>query len=239
MLRRAGALAILGWAAVMAAGLPASGAPITSTPQSATIPATETDWGPTNFPDTVNPLNFTKFDPKLGTLEAVNLSLSYTFKQTVSMTFTDPSTITLDESQSSIAVQRPNGTTILNQIVPADMVSQTYTGPTFPHMITLPPNTQDGSITPLTLTTPADLALFTQSGPADTVIKLPVFTTAQSSVMSSSGNGRGGDTDTIGVVASISYTYAPIPEPSSFAALALGLGGYLLARRQRRSRAAG
>ena len=89
MLRSTGALAILGWAAMMAAGLPASGAAITSTPQSATIPPTETDWGPSNFPNTVNPLNFTKFDPKLGTLEAVHLSLSYAVNQTVSMTFTD------------------------------------------------------------------------------------------------------------------------------------------------------
>ena len=69
----------------------------------------------------------------------MNLSLSYSTNQTVSMTFTDSSTITVDENQSSIAVQRPNGTTILNQVIPADMVSQTYTGPTFPHMITLPP----------------------------------------------------------------------------------------------------
>ena len=40
-----------------------------------------------------------------------------------------------------------------------------------------------------------------------------------------------------GVVATLSYTYepAPVPEPSTFAAFGLGIGGYLLARRNRRT----
>ena len=125
--------------------------------------------------------------------------------------------------------------------VPDYSVSQTYTGPTFPHTVTLPTHTTTGSSPPITLTSPADLALFTQSAPSDTLIKLPIIgpgafelhvehaATAAGARRSAPGWSPRSRTPT---------SRPPVPEPSTLAAFGLGIGGYLLARRNRRSASA-
>jgi hypothetical protein len=182
-------------------------------------------------------LNFTKFDPKLGTLEAVNLTLSYSYTHGVTMTFFSPATGTVSGDHNTIVVDRPDRTILATASAPNYAMSQTYNGPDFPHMITLPPQTATGSI-PVTLTSASDLVLFTQSSPSDTLILLPVTAKARSNFSSNTGNGGGGASVTAGLVATLSYTYVPIPEPSTLTALGLGFAGYLFARRARRSVAA-
>ena len=236
-------LACLGWAVVLSCGLNASAAPMTTTTtvQTETIAPTQTDWGPSTATLAgVNPLSLTKFDPTLGKLDAVNLSLSYTFLHDVTMTFTSPSTITVTGNQNGISVTRPDLTPVLSGPVPDYSVSQTYSGPAFPYTLTVPTHTSAGSLPPVTLTSSADLALFTQSAPSDTLIKLPISAQARSTFTSSSSNGAGGSQVSAGVVVTLSYTYEPkpVPEPSTLATFGLGVGGYLLARRNRRSSAA-
>ncbi len=240
MFRRTGVLACLTLAAVVSGSLPATASPLTTTPQTATIPLTETDWSPSNFTGTVDPMNFTKFNPALGTLESVNLSYSYTFQHNVSMNFSSPSTLTVGVASNGVAINRPDGSVIGTGTVPDYSISQTYTGPTFPSSLSLPPHVVSGKSS-ATLTSAADLALFTQTSPTDTMIKLPTTATARSTFTSSTGNGAGGAQVYASVDATISYTYGPkvsaVPEPSTFAALGLGLGGYIIARRNRRAAA--
>jgi hypothetical protein len=153
------------------------------------------------------------------------------------MTFTNPSTITVMGDSNRLTVDRPNGSEVSAVVVPDYSVSRTYNGPTFPNVVNLPTQTNTGTSPPITLNAPADLALFTQSAPSDTLIKLPITAQAHSSFTASTSNGGGGSQVSAGVVATLSYTFEPaqVPEPSTFAAFAMGVGGYLLARRHRRS----
>lgn len=238
MSSKTGALVGLGWAVVLACGLTASAAPITTAPQHATVAPTETDWGPTTASLAgVNPLSFAKFDPSLGTLEAVHLGVSYTYNQDVMMTFTTDSTITVTNNRNGITVTRPDLTPVLSGPVPDYSVARSYAGSTFPYSLTLPTHSSTGSLPPVALTSAADLALFTKSDPSDSLIKLPASAQARSSFLSDTSNGAGGSQVRAGVVATLSYTYEPkpVPEPSAFAAFGLGVGGYLLARRHRRA----
>ncbi len=216
-----------------------SAATMTTSTQTAAIAPTQTDWGPTTAAlSGVNPLSFTKFDPSLGTLDSVNLALSYTYNHAVTMSFTSASTITVTGDQNGITMSLPNQTAVVSGPVPDYSATRSYAGPSYPYTLTLPTETTTGSLTPVKLTSAADLAMFTQSAPSDTLIKLPVSAQARSSFTSSSSNGGGGSQVYAGVVATLSYSYEPfktVPEPSTFAAFALGLGGYLLARRNRKS----
>src|SRR5262249_7314134 len=66
-----------------------------STPvQTQSVPLTLTDWGPDSTTHPVAPLQFQKFDPALGTLQSVSVTLDYQFDSTVSLTFRNPSTLT-------------------------------------------------------------------------------------------------------------------------------------------------
>lgn len=237
MFSKTGVLASLGLAVILSCGLDASAAPMTTAPETVTVPPTQTDWGPTTTSLAgVNPLSFTKFDPTLGTLDAVNLSLSYAYQQKITMTFTGASTITVTNDMNGISLALPNQTPVLSGPVPDYSATQAYAGPTFPYTLTLPTHTMPGALPSVTLTSPAELALFTQSAPSDTLIKLPVSAQARSSFTSTSSNGAGDSQVQAGVVVSLSYTYEPkpVPEPSTFAAFGLGVVGYLLARRNRR-----
>jgi PEP-CTERM motif len=246
LLSRTGVLVVFGWAAaaVLGAGA-ASAAPITvdsenTAAQKVTVPMTTTNWGPSNFAEGVNPLSFTKFDPKLGKLEAVNIGLNYSVDQAISMEFKNASTITVNVSGTKIQLERPDQSVLATAPIPDYSATQTYAGPDFPHTLSLPAHTTTGSVAPMVLNSAADLALFTQSSPSDTLIKLPTSAVAQSSFTASTGNAGGGASVSAGAVVSLTYTYepTPVPEPSTFAAFALGLGGYLMARRHRRGTSA-
>ena len=53
------------------------------------IAATPTDWGPSSGTHPVAPLQFSLFDPSLGTLTGVNISLDYNFASSVTLTACD------------------------------------------------------------------------------------------------------------------------------------------------------
>jgi hypothetical protein len=72
--------------------------------QTDSIPLTQTNWGPgTSSISSVNPMTFTQFNPSLGTLDAVNLTFTYSALNVVTMKFITPSTTTIQVSTASAA----------------------------------------------------------------------------------------------------------------------------------------
>jgi hypothetical protein len=212
---------------------------ITSQPQTDTIPLTPTDWTPTNFSPSVNPAPFTKFDPSLGTLKSVKITLGDMLTQDVSMQFTTAANITVVGDQNHVTVERPDTSTIIDAAIPAYNVSQAYSGPTFPHSITMPTHTTQNTQQPVILTSAADLALFTQSAANDTLIRLPATARSNSMFNSSTGNGFGSVVTNAGATVTIQYTYQPVtpatqlPEPATLAVLGLGIAVFTIAQRRR------
>lgn len=216
--------------------------------QSASIPVTtQTNWSPaTPSLSGMDPLVFNQFDPNLGTLTGVNITLSYTASHTVSMSFVNSSTIMVKTAPVAIELDRSVGGALLTASVPSvtysqqGTVGQTYStsapvGSQFyltpvgvPHNT---PNTPQTGSTSIALSSSSDLALFTGTG----TIGLPASAAAGiATITSDSGNGSGSVQTFAGVTVTVQYTYAPVPEPSSVALLGLGGGGLLLIRRTRR-----
>jgi hypothetical protein len=221
------------------------------------------NWGPTT-PSLLgqNPLVFDKFDPSLGQLQSVNLTVMYTTQEAVNMNFTTAATITLRSSSAEtpnqgtqILVNGPDpNLNLLTASVPVFTYTKTYGGPgqTLPQSFSSNPNTfQPGSpffLTPdgqpgninstfndnrnLTLTDPGQLALFTGTG----TVGLPVFAKGGTFFSTTSGNGSGSIVTYASVAVALSYTYV-VPEPSSMALLGLGGVGIVLAGGFRRRRA--
>jgi hypothetical protein len=201
-----------------------------TTSQTLGIPMTQTNWGP-GSPSTLGPLEFSKFDPTLGTLNSVQISMAYTFSHDISLTFDSPSTLTETTIGSQIVVNGPGGGLYLTAT--PDPVSNTQTnssGP-YPSTVTIPTTTENKTTGPLTLTSPADLALYTAQT-AGEKIGLPVLAQSNSEFTSSTGNGRGQINTSAAAEVTVSYTYTPVPEPSTLALLGLG-GAALLASRRR------
>jgi len=220
------------------------------------------NWGPTT-PSLLgqNPLVFDKFDPTLGQLQSVNLTVMYATAESVNMNFTTAATITLRSSSASnpnqgtvIAVNGPDATNLLMASAPVFTYTKTYGGPgqTLPQSFSndqnrfqpgspffLTPDGQPSNTTStffdnrnLTLTDPGQLALFTGSG----TVGLPVFANGGTFFSTTSGNGTGSIITYATVTVALSYTYV-VPEPSSMALLGLGGVGIVLAGNFRRRRA--
>jgi len=209
-----------------------------------------------------NPLVFDKFNPSLGQLQSVNMTIAYTTAEVVNMTFTTAATVTLKSS----AVQTPNqGTTVMingpdpntnlsTLSAPVLTYTKTYGAPgqTLPQSFSNDPSRfQPGSpffLTPdgqpgntqslfntnqnLTITDPNQLALFTGAG----TFQLPVTANGGNFFSTTSGNGVGSILTYASVTVALSYTYV-VPEPSSMALLGLGGVGIVLAGGLRRRRA--
>lgn len=216
--------------ATLAAVVPARAAVMSTTPQTRTVPMTQTNWGPGTPPSLLAP-EFDKFDPALGTLLSVQVALGYDFTHDISLTFTSPSTLTESTKDSQVVVNDPNGRLLLSGVpAPVTQSRFDFDGP-FPNTVTIPTITQNGSSGPLSLTSPADLALFT-AAPGDAKISLPVLAQSNSEFFSSTGNGSGRITTSAGATVTLSYNYVPIPEPSTLAVVGLG-GAVLMAWRRR------
>lgn len=234
--RRLPALALA--ALLLTSALPAVGraAPILSTVDyTASIPVTATDWSPGFPPSVTNPLVLPRFDPSLGTLRSVTISGDYTFENDFSMRFIAPATITVAATEARLAIERPDKS-VLFSATPADVSKQqSFNGPTFPHSVSFPTLTRKEALSPVTLTSAADLALFTGTGPGQ-ALGLPALATSHSTFTSSTGNGDGMVNTRAGVNIMVQYSYTPIPEPATLAVLGGGLLAVLTVRRSRSRR---
>lgn len=259
---RASSLRLCCLAIALFLNLPDASATLTPV-QTESIPLTQTDWNSTT-PQLLgsNPMVFNQFNSSLGTLDAVNLTVSYTTVEAAGMVFTTPATMTLStafpgtHTGTQFTLEGP-GTSgnLLTATAPVFTYTRTYgtAGQTLPQWFStdtnrfapgspflLTPDGQPGNTTnsftatkTITITNPAQLALFTGSGTVD----LPAAAKAWSSFTTSSGNGIGAIQTFAGMKVALSYSYT-VPEPSSVALLGLGGGGLLLLGRFRRKAAA-
>lgn len=233
---------------------------MTST-QSATLPMTSTNFNTDG--SGLSPLVFQKFDTQNNTLQLDEVVLTFhaQVQNNFGMTFTTPATITVSVGTGNpsvpgpvITLFEPNGTTqlltaaasnndaALSRTVtwgynPGETLSQSFgTDQAVGSKFYLAPLITQASNS-LTLTNPADLALFTGQG----VLKLPVAAQAFSVFTSSSGNGSGWITTYGSADATVTYKYhnrTPVPEvvPEPTALILWGIGGVsvLVAHRVRR-----
>ena len=210
--------------------------------QSFTIPLTATNWDPSTTVLTgVDPVDVVKFDPNSSSLvqqagatanlTEVDLTLNYTFENTMSMVFYNPSQITISGS-GTMNLYGPDGKT--NLVAPASFSSsatQTATASdTFSKYVKLPTQTFSGSASQAYVDQ-ATLSEFLYNGtsPNDRIIILPVYAQAQTS-FTTSGSGGGSSLTLAGATITVVYHYMlsgpfVIPEPSSLTLTALGVMG--------------
>jgi hypothetical protein len=208
-----------------------------TTSETLSVPMTQTNWG---IASPVS-LAFKMFNPELGTLNSVQLSLTDSMSHDISLTFPSASTLSESTVGSQVVLNDPTGNLLLQGSLPSISQSRTITTGGFPQTVTIPTITQSNTSAPLTLSTPAELAMFTATT-ANQTIKLPLVAQSNSEFSSSTGNGSGQIKTVAGASVTVSYNYTPptlvnpngqsIPEPSTLAIVGLG-SAVLLAYRRR------
>jgi hypothetical protein len=213
----------------------------TTAPQTFTIPLTKTNWTPTTSTLTsVDPLVVPKFDPtdpslvhpsgQTPILTQVDLTVTYTFENTLTMRFDNPATITVSAS-GTMNLFQPDGTT--NLVTPPTFTNsstQTATvSDVFSKFVTLPTQTTTGTVPQSykSTGTPQDQATLNQflyNGSNGKFINLPVTASAQSTFTTNSGNGFGSSVTLAGATITVVYHYL-VPEPSSLVLTGLGMMG--------------
>jgi hypothetical protein len=210
-----------------------------------------------------NPLVFTQFNPNLGTLTAIDITLTTTIRNDYELIFAStptPTTIDVATSQTTdpsvladpakramltdgptVTLFGPNGTTQIfgapGTRQPVDFVQLTKSSGTFSSML---PITSPNYIPPTMTEQTFSLTLTAANAPSlfsdfigTGMVDLPVTATAFSSFFSSSGNGGGAVITKASATVTIQYHLASIPEPSSVILLGLGISICLLANRLR------
>ena len=188
-----------------------------------------------SFPQT---LNWNKFDPSLGTLTGVSLTINGTSSGYVLVQNTDVDPIDLNNFFNRVrltfsgTISKPGAQSSANTLI-----STTPSIPESPAVYTLTNGTEqfdlasNQALTSLSNDLTAFLSYFTGPGSFTTdIFQLP-------SVGSSNGDATDLENSSLatGGVVSIVYTYSPVPEPSTYALAALGLGiaGFVRARRRK------
>ncbi|WP_406696931.1 choice-of-anchor E domain-containing protein [Singulisphaera sp. Ch08] len=223
-------------------------------------------WGPNTTFQGQDPLVFSKFDPGLGTLQSVNISVSYSFSHKVSMTFGDSSdrqTISLTSALPQTPTVGPtitlngpaNGplSTLLTATAPVVTYTRSYGSPgeNLPQSFSNNPNQfSPGSPFFLTPDGMPDNLTSTFTGTQTLAITDPsqvaLFQGSGTLGLPASANFGATVTGTGNNYAGYLVTYAGItvslsytyavPEPPSAALLGLGTGGLVLLGRLRRRR---
>jgi hypothetical protein len=215
-----------------------AGGPVTTPLQTQSIPMTPTNWGPgtSGIP---NPLTFGQFDPSLGTLTAIELTLSTTIHNNYELIFsstptpttlyvattqtTDPSVLA-DPSRvqqltdgPTVTLIGPDGVTPIfgapGTTLPVDVVSLTESSGTWSSFL---PVTDPHFIPPsnanlsFTRTLDAsDAASLMAQFIGTGTINMPLTAIAHSSFYSSSGNGGGIVLTSASGTVTLQYQYTP------------------------------
>ncbi len=222
------AFRLASFCAAVAAALAPAGVLADPITQTATLPLTATDFGPTTAPGLVSPLVFKQFDTQNQTLQldAVDLTFRAAITNTFGMKFTTPATLTdsvatgdpntpgptitlyqPDGVHSLLTVKAPNDPAFLTRSVtygshPGESLPQSF-GPDQAGKFYLAPALSQAS-NMMRLTAPSDLALFTGSGS----LSLPVAAQAYSSFNTNSGNGFGRVTTQGSAAVTVTYEWS-------------------------------
>jgi hypothetical protein len=217
---------------------PAAGGEMLTPLQTGSIPATQTDWGPGTTGIT-NPLTFTQFNPSLGTLDAIDITLTATIHNDFTLIFEPtpiPTTIYVATTQTTdpsvladpnkvaqlsdgptVTLLGPNGSSAIfgapGTTIPVSAVSMTEASGTWSSLL---PITDPHFIPPnnvglsLSNTLDASNAASLFSQFIGTgTLDLPITATAFSSYYSDSGNGGGMVTTTASATVTVQYQYTP------------------------------
>jgi hypothetical protein len=252
MPRRTNAFALSFLAVLSLCQHPAAGGQVTTPPQTVSIPMTSTDWGPGTI-GIKDPLTFQRFDPSLGTLTGVEITLSLTVRNDYMLVFPatpTPTTLyvaTTDTSDPSVlsnpslvrqltdgpreTLMAPDGTTTIfggpTATAPVDVVSLTEPSGTWSSMLPVTdPHFTAPSIAKLSLTRTLDAStapLLAEFIGTGT-INLSDMAVAHSSFYSNSGNGAGLVITSAGATLTIRYQYNTLSVPEPSSLTLLGLG---------------
>ena len=212
-----------------------------------------TNWGPGTTGIT-NPLSFEQFNPKLGSLTSIDITLTTTIRNDYELVFvptpipttiyvatsetTDPSVLADPAKRAmltdgpTVTLFGPNGTTQIFGAPatrqPVDFVQMTERSGTWSSLV---PITNPNFIPPTLTTQSFSLNLTAAEAPSlfsefigTGNVRLPVTATAFSSFYSSSGNGGGAVLTKAQATVSIQYVYAEASVPEPSSTILLGLG---------------
>ena len=187
------------------------------------------------FPQT---LNWNKFDPSLGTLTGVSLTINGTSSGSVFVQNTGFDNVNLNNFRNKVrltfsgTISNPGAQSSANTLI-----STSPSIPASPAVYTLAGSSEqfdlagNQALTSLSNDLTAFLSYFTGPGSFTTdIFQLPAIASSDGgfTVVDNSSLATGG-------VVSMVYTYSPVPEPSTYALAALGVGvaGFVRARRRK------
>jgi hypothetical protein len=206
--------------AVASVALPARASTLGPLPTTTPIAPTLTDWTGT--------LEFPQFDPSLGTLISVELTISGAISTDI--TVTNSATTGSDgtvKTECLFTVQDSGNNLVAPQL---DLLSPVFSYSLVPGgSISSGTLTKSGSDTQ-TYTSPVVLSEFTGLGS----ITLNASTFTQTLLANTGGNTAAGQVTTGSVTGTVTYNFTPVPEPSTLAMLgffAVGLVGCAMRRK--------
>ncbi len=212
-----------------------------------------TDWG-AGTTGVTNPLSFGQFNPNLGSLTSIDITLTTTIRNDYEMVFvktpipttiylattqtTDPSVLADPEKRAlltdgpTVTLFGPNGTTPIFGAPatrqPVDLVQLTESSGIWSSMFAITnPNYIPPTITEQSFSlilTAADAPSLFSDFIGRGEVDLPVAATAFSSFFSSSANGGGAVLTKANAVVTLQYSYSASSTPEPSTAILLGLG---------------